>query len=142
MMLRLVLISMFMSFVLSIPVENVQTTVRTRTLMISLDGLRSDIVDKFLQQHKNSYLGRFFVERGVKADYMKPAFPTVTYSNHFTLVTGLHPESHGITNNVLFDPDPGFGRVDLIGDNDANNKDLKWWDGAEPIWLVAKKQVQ
>ena len=35
---------------------------------------------------------------------MTPSFPSVTFPNHFTLVTGLYPESHGIVGNQFWDP--------------------------------------
>lgn len=131
----------FMSILLlgmsvAVPVE--RTRQRTPTLMISLDGFQANMLDRFLRDNPDSYMNRFFVDRGVKADYLRPSFPTLTFPNHFTLVTGLYQESHGIVGNTVFDPDINK-RMNFLSDNDANNE--IWWDQAEPIWLTAKKQV-
>jgi predicted AlkP superfamily pyrophosphatase or phosphodiesterase len=73
---------------------------------------------------------------GVRAQYLRPSFPSVTFANHYTLVTGLYPESHGIVGNTFYDPDL---------DESFNYKkpgaswDAKWW-GGEPIWTTAVKQ--
>jgi hypothetical protein len=121
---------------LGIPVERV--TRRTPTLLISLDGFQAGKLDKFLNENPDSYIKRYFVDRGVKAEYMKASFPTLTFPNHYTLVTGLYQESHGIVGNTLYDPDIDR-RINLLSDSDANS--AKWWDQAEPIWFTAKKQV-
>lgn len=91
---------------------------RTPTLMVSLDGFRADKLDEFLKNNPNSFLQKYFVDVGVKAPYMTPAFPSLTFPNHFTLVTGLYPEYHGIVGNNFYDSaygdkinflkDPGF----------------------------------
>jgi predicted AlkP superfamily pyrophosphatase or phosphodiesterase len=56
-------------------------------LLVSLDGLRADKLDAFLKDNPNSYL-KSFLNSGLKADYMVPVFPSSTFANHWTLVTG------------------------------------------------------
>ena len=119
----------------SIPVE--RESRRTPTILVSLDGLQAGKLDQFLKQNPDSYMNRFFVDRGIKADYMLASFPTLTFPNHFTLVTGLYQESHGIVGNTLFDPNIDK-KVNFLQDSYAN--DEMWWDQAEPIWLTAKRQ--
>ncbi|KAI9497766.1 alkaline-phosphatase-like protein [Zychaea mexicana] len=63
---------------------------------------------------------------------MHPAFPSVTFSNHWTLATGLHPESHGIVANKFYDPV-------LKKDFSIEDDDSRWWHG-EPIWMTAQRQ--
>ncbi len=58
-----------------------QRRTRTPTLLISMDGFRADKLDEFLKNHPDSFLQREFVERGVKAEYMLPSFPTLTFPN-------------------------------------------------------------
>ncbi|OCF30505.1 type I phosphodiesterase/nucleotide pyrophosphatase [Kwoniella heveanensis BCC8398] len=41
---------------------------------------------------------------GVRAESMQPVFPTLTFPNHWSLMTGLYPESHGIIANDFWDP--------------------------------------
>lgn len=110
---------------------------RTPTLMISFDGFRASKLNEFLRNDPNSFLQREFVEKGVKAEYMLPSFPSLTFPNHFTLVTGLYMESHGITGNSFYDPNYNE-KVNLLADSKSN--DIRFWNGSEPIWLTAKKQ--
>ncbi len=66
---------------------------------------------------------------------MYPSFPSVTFPNHYTLVTGLYPESHGIVGNIFWAPD--------LNEEFRTKKasmERKWWTGAEPIWATAEKQ--
>ena len=67
-----------------------------RVLMISIDGFRPDYLDMFKDDCKN--LTRVFMD-GVRAKTMKPIFPSKTFPNHYTIVTGLYAESHGIVSN-------------------------------------------
>ena len=64
-------------------------TGRNPTLMISLDGFRADKLDEFLANNPNSNLQTQFVDVGAKAEYMMPSFPSLTFPNHFTIVTGI-----------------------------------------------------
>lgn len=60
-------------------------------ILVSLDGFRADYLDRRLTPH----LVRLS-ERGLKAESMKPQFPTLTFPNHWSILTGLHAESHGV----------------------------------------------
>jgi predicted AlkP superfamily pyrophosphatase or phosphodiesterase len=66
---------------------------------------------------------------------MDPVFPTLTFPNHYTQVTGLYPEHHGIVGNTI--EDPLIGRFS-IGDTLAV-RDGRWW-GGEPLWVTAERQ--
>lgn len=57
------------------------------TIVISLDGFRADFVHRGLTPALSS-----FIRQGVSPKYMLPSFPSVTFPNHFTLVTGMYPE--------------------------------------------------
>ena len=110
----------------------------TPTLLISLDGLRASSLDQFLDENPHSFFNKEFVDKGLKAGFMKPSFTTLTFPNHYTLVTGLHIESHGIIGNTIYDPEKNQ-TVNFLGGK--NSLDTNWWDIAEPIWLTAKNQV-
>lgn len=68
---------------------------------------------------------------------MLPSFPSVTFPNHYTLVTGLYPESHGIVGNSFWDPD-----VKKQFENTDPTKSLQsfWWSQGEPLWVTAEKK--
>lgn len=108
-------------------------------LMISLDGFRADILDKFLNENPNSNFKKF-ANSGVKAKYMQPSFPTLTFPNHYTLVTGLYMENHGITANTIYDS-LYDAKISFTGKNYLEKTNIKWWNQTEPIWLSAKNQV-
>ncbi len=67
---------------------------------------------------------------------MLPSFPSVTFSNHYTLATGLYPESHGIVSNTFWDPDL---EEEFTYINDTVSMVPKWW-GGEPLWVTTEKQ--
>ena len=56
-------------------------------LLISLDGMRADKFDAYIKQNPSCNFNRI-INNGVKADYMKPSFPSQTFPNHWTLATG------------------------------------------------------
>ncbi len=104
---------------------------KTTVLLISLDGFRWDYFDRVntpnLDQLRN---------KGVQAKGLVPVFPSKTFPNHYSIVTGLFPENHGIVSNSMFDP--VFRERFTITDANATT-DGKWWEG-EPIWVTAHKQ--
>lgn len=63
-------------------------------LLVSLDGMRASALDQHLKENPNSNFKRI-IDKGLKADYMTPIFPSLTFPNHWTLVTGK--PSHFIT---------------------------------------------
>ena len=68
-------------------------------ILVSLDGFRADYLDRFRLPN----LGRV-MKRGARAKWMNPVFPSLTFPNHYSLVTGLYPEKHGIVGNSFYDP--------------------------------------
>ena len=69
--------------------------------MVSLDGFRYDYAKKYGAKH----LLAIAAKGASVPDGMIPAFPSLTFPNHYTLVTGLYPEHHGIVANSFYDPD-------------------------------------
>lgn len=100
-------------------------------LLVSFDGFRWDYLDRGL----TPTLSRLARE-GVRAEALVPVFPTKTFPNHFTLVTGRYPARHGIVGNVLTAPD--IGRRLSLGDRDAV-RDPRFYL-AEPIWVTAERR--
>ena len=68
---------------------------------------------------------------------MLPSFPSVTFPNHYTLVTGLYPESHGVVGNSFWDAQ---FEEDFFYTDPTKSMQEKWWLGGEPIWVVAEKK--
>jgi predicted AlkP superfamily pyrophosphatase or phosphodiesterase len=101
------------------------------TLLISLDGFRADYLHRDITPTLSA-----FIRAGVSPKYMLPSFPSVTFPNHFTLVTGLYPESHGVVGNTFWDPDT---EKEFWYTDPARSMKPEWWR-AEPIWELAEKE--
>jgi predicted AlkP superfamily pyrophosphatase or phosphodiesterase len=104
---------------------------RSTVVLVSLDGFRWDYLDRGLTPN----LSRLARE-GARAEAMVPVFPTKTFPNHYTIVTGRYPAKHGILGNVFTAPDVG-GRFSLQ-DRDAVRNARFYL--AEPIWVTAERQ--
>ena len=102
------------------------------TILISLDGFRADFLNRGLTPTLNSFIGQ-----GVSPKYMLPSFPSLTFPNHYTLVTGLYPESHGVVGNTFWDP---HLNEEFYYTDTANSMQPKWWNGGEPLWVTAEHQ--
>jgi predicted AlkP superfamily pyrophosphatase or phosphodiesterase len=113
------------------PAGGRSTALPPTVLLISLDGFRYDYFDKAPTPH----LGRLARE-GVRARWLTPVFPSMTFPNHYSIVTGLYAEHHGIVNNSMYDP--GFKAGFSLG-NRAEVSNGRWW-GGEPLWVTAEKQ--
>ncbi|MFI4969562.1 MAG: ectonucleotide pyrophosphatase/phosphodiesterase [Lysobacterales bacterium] len=99
-------------------------------ILISIDGFRADYLDRGATPTLVA-----LAAGGVRASAMKPAFPTLTFPNHYTLVTGLYPDHHGIVNNRMLDPASGRRFDYKVPDT---THDASWW-GGEPIWVSVEK---
>uniref|UniRef100_A0A914W5H8 Extracellular Endonuclease subunit A domain-containing protein n=1 Tax=Plectus sambesii TaxID=2011161 RepID=A0A914W5H8_9BILA len=95
-------------------------------LMISLDGFRAD----YLQHGYTPSIQRL-IDCGSHSPFMYSSYPSITFPNHYSLMTGLHPESHGIVDNDMYDP---------VYNETFNMRtpDPKWW-GGEPLWVTAQR---
>lgn len=96
------------------------------TILISIDGFRPDYLDRGITPN----LSRL-AAGGVRAS-MRPSFPSKTFPNHWTIVTGLRPDRHGIVAN----------RIEVEGRPDVftmSSDDPWWWNEAVPIWVDAEK---
>lgn len=98
------------------------------TILISIDGFRPDYLDRRVTPRLNA-----LAVGGVRAS-MKTSFPSLTFPNHQTLVTGLRPDRHGMVGNTMED-----ARKPGVAFTLANN-DPFWWTESEPIWVTAERQ--
>ncbi|VWX51937.1 alkaline phosphatase family protein [Novosphingobium sp. 9U] len=73
-------------------------------LMISLDGLRPDDVTKAGERGIKVPHLQALLQEGANASGVVGVLPTLTYPSHTTLVTGVAPARHGVSNNLTFDP--------------------------------------
>lgn len=100
-------------------------------VLVSFDGIRPE----YLKRIDLPNFARV-MRQGVTAQGMIPTFPSKTFPNHFTLVTGLHAGNHGLVGNSFWDParNSGYRMGDTLAVRDAS-----WYRG-EPVWTTAEKQ--
>ena len=101
-----------------------------KLLLISMDGFGH----KYLDTLPDSLIDniKYFANNGVKAKWMENVFPSLTYPNHYTMITGLYPESHGLVHNRMYDPQLNDS---FSIDNVKDNFDPKWYQ-AETIYYT------
>src|ERR1700722_12646863 len=101
-------------------------------ILVSLDGFRYDYPRKYAAPNISA-MGT----RGASApDGMIPAYPSVTFPNHLTIVTGLYPEHHGIVANAFYDP----ARKQIYSYRDPAAETDGTWYGGTPLWVLAEQQ--
>lgn len=100
------------------------------TIIVSLDGFRWD----YPQIHGTPNLNKM-AQNGVSA-VMRPSYPASTFPNHYTLITGLVPDHHGIVNNIFWDR--ANHRQYSMGDS-LTRYNPDYYKG-EPIWTTAQRQ--
>jgi predicted AlkP superfamily pyrophosphatase or phosphodiesterase len=101
-------------------------------IILSLDGFRWDYCQLFPEAAPTL---RILAAAGVTTRGLIPVFPSNTFPNHYSIVTGLYPAHHGIINNDFFDPELS----QVFRYNQPMARDARWWRG-EPIWVTAIKQ--
>ena len=109
---------------------NGQETKKPYVILVSLDGFRWDYSKHFATPNLNA-----IAKVGVHAKSMRPSYPSKTFPNHYSMVTGLYPDHHGIINNNFYDP--------LLQKSFSLSSDAKrdpQFYGGNPIWNVAEEQ--
>lgn len=101
-------------------------------LLVSIDGFRADYLGRGLTPMLDG-----LAADGVRAEYLRPSFPSLTFPNHYTLVTGLRPDRNGIIANTMEDeriPNERFSSA-----NRAAIENARWWDEATPLWTTVQR---
>jgi len=99
-------------------------------ILISADGFRYDYAEKYKAEHLLA-----LANEGVKAESMVPSFPSVTFPNHYTIVTGLYPSHHGLIDNAFYDRN--LKRSYSYKGKTAGEG---IWYGGTPLWVLAEQQ--
>jgi predicted AlkP superfamily pyrophosphatase or phosphodiesterase len=106
--------------------------VKPTVILISFDGWRWDYESMYSAPNLHR-----LIARGVSAELI-PSYPSKTFPNHYTIVTGLYPGHHGIVANSV--KDPATGRR-LTMSNKREVQDPMWW-GGEPLWVTLRHASQ
>lgn len=95
-------------------------------ILVSIDGFKPAYLDRGVTPNLTR------LAREGASGPMRPVFPSKTFPNHWTLVTGLVPDHHGIVGNRMEDPARPGETFTMAND------DPFWWNAAEPIWVMAE----
>ena len=120
----------------------------SKLLLISFDGFRWDYLDMVKRANIPTPYFDSLIAEGVKAKWVKNAFVTVTFPNHFSIVTGMYEENHGVVGNTMYD---SIFNQTFISSNQDQNALAKWFNNgssygrpanssAEPIWVTNQLQ--
>ena len=115
-------------FCLLLGMNNAFAAKEQTVVMISIDGLRWDYIEK----HGAPNL-KAMAEQGVRAQKMQPVYPTKTFPNHISVITGLLPVNHGIVDNKFCDK----ARNNQCYSMGKGQKDSTWVRGT-PLWNLVK----
>ncbi|WHT40687.1 ectonucleotide pyrophosphatase/phosphodiesterase [Myroides sp. mNGS23_01] len=100
-------------------------------ILVSLDGFRYDYIEK----HEAKFLAEL-ANLGTKAESLIPSYPSVTFPNHYSIVTGMYPGHHGLVGNNMYDRNTeerySLGNAKAV-------TDAKWYGGT-PLWVLAEQQ--
>ena len=99
-------------------------------VLISIDGFGWD----YLSGYPTPALDRI-ARSGVRAESMRPVFPSLTFPNHYSIATGLYPSEHGIVHNRF----PDETRNEWYHLRDRSSVEDPRWYGGEPVWVTAEK---
>ena len=100
-------------------------------IFISTDGFRYDYAKKYNAENLLK-----FSNHGVSAKAMLPSFPSITFPNHWSLITGLYPSHHGLVDNFFYD----YSRKEFYAMSKKENAEDGSWYGGVPLWSLAEKQ--
>src|SRR5258708_2574224 len=99
-------------------------------ILISVDGFRYDYAEKYKAEHLMA-----LANEGVKASSMVPCFPSVTFPNHYSMVTGLYPSHEGLVNNSFYDR-----KLHQFYSYKGKTATDSIWYGGTPLWVLAEQQ--
>ncbi|KAM3930511.1 bis(5'-adenosyl)-triphosphatase ENPP4 isoform 1-T4 [Leptodactylus fuscus] len=99
-----------------------------RLILVSFDGFRADYFVNYSLPKLQE-----FIDDGVLVREVKNVFITKTFPNHYSLVTGLYAESHGMVANNMFDNATG---LTFSPSNFSSKTNPIWWNEATPIWVT------
>lgn len=117
--------------VVSDRINNAEAMQKPYVIMISADGFRYDYAKKYNAQNLLKYSNQ-----GIQAKGMIPSYPSITFPNHWTLITGLYPSHHGLIDNFFYD----YQRKEAYAMSNRQNAEDGSWYGGTPLWSLAEKQ--
>ena len=100
-------------------------------ILISADGYRYDLTDKY----EAEFLKKISSEN-VSAVSMRPSYPSLTFPNHYSIITGLYPSHHGLVDNSFYDEN----RKEFYRMSNKKVVEDPYYYGGVPFWVLAERQ--
>ncbi len=100
-------------------------------ILISADGYRHDLTKKY-----DAEFLKKISEENVSAVSMKPSYPSLTFPNHYSIVTGLYPAHHGLVDNSFYDEN----RKEFYRMSNKKAVEDPYFYGGVPLWVLAERQ--
>ena len=100
----------------------------TPLILLSIDGFSNQYLSKYKPKNILS-----LASNGVLADALKPVFPSKTFPNHLSIITGRYPAEHGIVHNKFYHRE--LNKKYYLG----GAADNSLWLTAKPIWALAEQ---
>lgn len=105
---------------------------KQRLLVFMLDGFRWDYFDR-----EGLPGWKAFLSNSIRVEYLRNSFPTISFPNYYTIMTGLYSEDHGFIDNTMYDP---VHKTEFLMGANPEHYAQYWWDDGEPVWITARKQ--
>ena len=102
---------------------------KPKVLLLSIGGLGGDYLTRMNLTNIDQ-----MIMNGTKAKYVQNSVNVLDIVDHYSVATGLYPESHGIVSNTMFDP-----KLNRIFSS-KTRADPEWWTNVYPIWQEIEKQ--
>lgn len=99
-------------------------------ILISFDGFRYDYVERY-----NLPNFKALIKEGVAAEALIPSFPSKTFPNHYSIVTGLYPGNHGLVDNHFYDPNA----KEVYSMRNRKTVTDSTYYGGVPLWQLARR---
>lgn len=99
-------------------------------ILVSFDGFRYDYVEKL-----NLPNFKAFIKKGTQAEAIIPCFPSLTFPNHYSIVTGMYPATHGLVDNSFYDS----ARNTSYRMSDKEKVGDPYYYGGTPLWQLTKQ---
>ena len=96
-------------------------------VLVSIDGFRYDYAEKYGASNLLSF--------DVSARKMIPSFPSKTFPNHYTIVSGLYPGHNGLVSNEFYNPD----LQEMYAIRDRNAVENGSYYKGVPLWVLASQ---
>ncbi len=103
-------------------------------ILISIDGFRAD----YLGRGRTPTLSALAADGAWAKTGMRPSFPSLTFPNHYALITGMRPDRNGIVSNTMEDRAIPTGPFKLGNEEATHN--ATWWNDATPLWETVQRQ--